>query len=78
MIKTNSLRADYLAKESNLNREQKLKTVDTIIKLLSEIDHNAEVVPEDNAEMFARLLTSLKGKPLNNDETKLVEEIASY
>ena len=78
MIKTNSLRADYLAKESNLNREKKLKTVDTIIELLSEIDHNAEVVPEDNAKMFARLLTSLKGKPLNNDEAELVEEIASY
>ena len=78
MIRTNSLRADYLAKESNLNREQKLKTVDTILELLSQIDHNAEVVPEDNAKMFIRLLTSLKGKPLNNDETELVEEIASY
>ncbi len=78
MIKTNLLRANYMADESNPESEKKLKAVDSIIALLSNIDHKAEVVPENNMEMFARLLTSLKGEPLNNDETELVAEIANY
>ncbi len=78
MIKTNFIRANYLAKESSPDREQKMKTVDSFIELLSKIDHKAEMVPEDNAEKFSRLLTSLKGEPLDNAEIELVEEIVSF
>lgn len=73
----NLLLTDYLTgKRSSTN--EKLKAANSIKKLLEKIDYKAEVVPENNPEMFIRLLTSLKKEPLNKDENELVAEIVNF
>jgi hypothetical protein len=77
MTKVNLLLTDYLTgKRSSTN--EKLKAANSIKKLLEQIDYKAEVVPENNPEMFIRLLTSLKKEPLNKDENELVAEIVNF
>jgi hypothetical protein len=77
MTKVNLLLTDYLTgKRSSTN--EKLKAANSIKKLLEKIDYKAEVVPENNPEMFIRLLTSLKKEPLNKDENELVAEIVNF
>ena len=78
MIKINLLLAEYMAKDTSAAGESRLRTIYSIKELLSQIDHRVEVVPEDNAQRYTRLLTSLKGEPLNKEETELVEEIVGY
>ena len=78
MIKVNLLLTEYMIREGNVPDKGKLKAIHSINELLSQIDHKAEVVPENNKERFSRLLTSLKGEPLNKDEAALVDEIINY
>jgi hypothetical protein len=78
MIKVNLVLAEYMAKGVENVNPEKLEAARFIKELLSQIDFAAEVVPENNAERFGRLLTSLKGGPLNKYESALVEEIANY
>jgi len=78
MIKVNLLLTEYMIREGNVPDKGKLKAIRSIKELLSQIDHKAEVVPENNRERFIRLLISLKGGPLNKDESVLVEEIVNY
>ena len=78
MIRINLLLVEYMYGKGNRANEGKLKAIHSIKELLSQIDFNAEVIPEDNIERFTCLLTSLKGQPLNNDETELAEEIVNY
>ena len=78
MIKINLLLAEYMAKDTGAAGENRLRVIYSIKELLSQIDHKAEVVPEDNAPKYKRLLTSLKGEPLNKEEADLVEEIVNY
>ncbi len=73
----NLILTDYLTGKKNGTKE-KLKAAVKIKKLLEQIDFRAEVVPENNPEMFVRLLTSLKGVPLNEYENELVDEILNY
>ena len=54
---------------------KKLRTIDSLLGLLDQIDHTAEVVPFDNLDRFSRLLASLKGEPLTEEEAMLVEEL---
>jgi hypothetical protein len=77
MLKVNLLLTNYLTGKKN-STEEKLKAANTIKELLEQIDFKAEVVPENNPEMFVRLLTSLKGVPLNEYENELVDEILNY
>jgi hypothetical protein len=77
MLKVNLLLTDYLTGKKN-STEEKLKAANSIKELLEQIDFKAEIVPENNPEMFARLLTSLKGVPLNENENELVDEIVNY
>jgi hypothetical protein len=78
MVKVNLILTDYLTgKKTNCN-DEKLKAANTIKELLGQIDFKAEMVPENNQEMFVRLLTSLKGEPLNVYENEVVDEIVNY
>jgi len=78
MTKVNLVLTEYLTGEKDRIDEGKIAAAHSIKELLSQIDFKAEVVPEDNFEMFVRLLTSLKGFPLNMKEKELVEEIINY
>ena len=55
--------------------KERLKAIKSIIELLSEIDFTAEVIPEKDKDRLTRLLVSLKGKPLDENEIVLINEI---
>ena len=78
MVKTNLILSEYLAMENVKLAEGKLKAVCSVKALLSEIDFNAEVIPENNLAKFTYLLTSIKGKPLTRDEIKVAMEIVNF
>lgn len=66
--------AEYVL-QYNLNRAQiKLLAFRSIKKLLSELDLNAEEVPDD-LDKFRQLLESLKGEPLTGLEHELINEL---
>jgi len=77
MTNVNLILTKYLTGEKVVDNK-KLKAAIIIKELLEKIDFKAEVVPENNLEMFTRLLISLKGEPLNKDEAELVKEIVMY
>ena len=78
MIKINLFLADYLANNNHIPDKERQKAIKSIKGLLSQIDFKAEQIPDNNKEMFMRLLTSLKGEALNKYENELVEEIGNY
>jgi hypothetical protein len=55
--------------------QKKLKAVQTVKELLDQIDFTVEVVPLEDIEKLSRLLVTLKGKPLNEEENRLIEKI---
>lgn len=64
------------ALQYNLNRAQiKLLAFKSIKNLLSEIDFNAEEIPDDE-ERFRLLIESLKGDHLSNLEMEIVKELS--
>ena len=62
--------------KSKIYREQnKLAAVKTIQELLGQIDFEAEVVPTKDIERLTKLLYSLKGRALNEEEIELLRSI---
>ena len=59
--------------KSNIYKEQnKLVAIKTLQDLLDQIDFNSEIVPMENIEKLSRLLNSLKGRALNEEERELL------
>ncbi len=57
-------------------REQKsLVAVKTVMELVNQIDHEVEEVPLQDRNRLSRLLVSLKGTELNEEESRLIEKI---
>ena len=78
MTKTNIVLNKYLKQNGHAENEMEIEAATNIKVLLNKIDLTAEVVPESSLDMMSRLLTSLKGEPLNSDEIKIVGEIINY
>ena len=78
MIKVNKVINRYLNETDNNEDEGKTEAAASIKKLLATLDLNAEVVPENNLDMFSRLIASLKGDSLNNNEIAVINEIISF
>jgi len=64
----------YLGEELPENGRKKMAAA-KIKSLLWAIDFEAEVIPE-SGDMLARLLVSLKGEELSEDEKEIVREIS--
>ena len=47
-------------------------------ELMNQIDHEVEEVPFQDKERLSRLLVSLKGTALNEEEGRLVERIIQF
>lgn len=59
--------------------EQKnLAVVKNFKELISQIDHNAEVVICEDKERLSRLLVSLKGKDLSETEQHMIDRIIQH
>jgi hypothetical protein len=54
---------------------ENLVAIKQLKALMNEIDHDAEEVPLTDKNRFAGLLASLKGQPLNDAESKMVDRI---
>lgn len=55
--------------------KQNLVAIKQLKALMNEIDHDAEEVPLTDKDRFSGLLASLKGQPLNDTESKMVDRI---
>ena len=78
MINANLISGEFNAGKTYNSKLAKLEAIDNLLELLAQIDYKLEVVPFDNLERFARLLTSLKGEPLNEIESELIKEFTNY
>jgi len=59
-----------------LYREQKsLVAVKKVMELVNQIDHEVEEVPLQDRDRFTRLLVSLKGCDLDDEEKRLIDKI---
>jgi len=59
-------------------REQKsLVAVKTMMELMDQIDHEVEEVPLQDRDRLFRLLVSLKGCELNDEENRLIDRIVT-
>ena len=75
MIKVNKVLNKYLKEKNSSQNPSKIKAASDIKAMLSMVDLNVEVVPENSIEMLTRLISTLKGKPLTNEEKELIIEI---
>jgi len=74
MIKTNIVLRKYLSLNS-LKDHVNIKAARNIKELLAQIDLSVEVIPENNLDMFSRLISSLKKEELSKDELRIIKEI---
>ncbi len=74
MLKVNKVIDKYIHLRGN---EERKEAAGNIRSLLAKIDQEAELVPEGNAEMLARLIISLKGNDLSADEQAIIFEIVN-
>ena len=73
MFKVNKVIDRIIRLQDNEDRKAAAKSIRS---LLTAIDQEAEVVPESNPEMLARLIASLKGSELSIAEREIIFEIA--
>ena len=52
--------------------QNKLKAIRGITELLKQIDFAAEIVPTDDIDKLSKLLYSLKGRALNENECDII------
>ncbi len=75
MIRGKIKQIELEIKYNIFTEQKKLKAVQTVKELLDQIDFTVEVVPLEDIEKLSRLLVTLKGKPLNEEENRLIEKI---
>lgn len=77
MVKVNTVLQKYLEDET-LSKTEIGKGAKSLKHLLNKLDAGAEVVPENNLDMFSRLIRSLKNDELTPSEQSLIKEIVEY
>ena len=58
--------------------QKKLVAVKNLKEILSQIDHEVEVVPFKDRERFSKLLVLLKGQALSEEENRMLERIVEF
>ncbi|MFK5982458.1 MAG: hypothetical protein QM499_06055 [Flavobacteriaceae bacterium] len=77
MIQTKLLLLEYTAVNDGSQNHWKLAAIRNIRDLLLGLDLNAEIVPVNNTDKLQKLISSLKGKKLTNEESKLIKELVT-
>jgi hypothetical protein len=75
MIRTIKILEGYLGDEPSAEGDLKMAAA-RILFLLSAVDLESEVIPENNFDMLSRLVSSLKNEKLDKWELQLLQEIA--
>jgi len=57
------------------SEKKNLIAVKNLSQLIDQIDFDAEVVPLENKDRLSRLLVSLKGSELNENENGMIDKI---
>lgn len=71
-----TLNSIKISSEKNIeNESKKIKTANSIEKLLDQIDFTTETVPTNDLKKLKKLFISLKGEELTIHELHLIEEI---
>ena len=75
MIKIKLDLVEFEMLKNPIKNLEKLSAVQNIKKLIEKIDFEAEVVPMQNKTKLNKLLISLKGSFLTEEESKIIEEL---
>ncbi len=75
MIKEILIAIEEEARERVCREQKNLVAVKKVMELLNQIDHEVEEVPLQDRDRLSRLLVSLKGCELNEEENQLIERI---
>ncbi len=67
--------AEQTAKENIKISIRRISAAKSIKKLLEQIDFSSEVVPLEDEERLSQLMTTLKGKSLDDAEKELIKEL---
>lgn len=84
LTKNNTMIQDILAdiemdvKYKIYTEQKNLIAVKNLKEILSQIDHEAEVVPVVDKEKLSSLLVLLKGQSLSDDEYRMIERVISF
>ncbi len=77
MIKEILIAIEQEAKDRVYREQKSLVAVKTMIELMDQIDHEVEEVPLQDRDRLFRLLVSLKGCELNDEENRLIDRIVT-
>ena len=75
MIKIKLDLVEFEMLKNPIQNQEKLSAIQNIKKLIEKIDFEAEVVPMQNKTKLNKLLISLKGSFLTEEESKIIEEL---
>ena len=75
MIKKILIAIEEEARDRVCREEKSLIAVKTVMALINQIDHEVEEVPFQDRDRLSRLLVSLKGCELNEEENQLINRI---
>ncbi|MGA9271092.1 MAG: hypothetical protein WBV45_10760 [Lutimonas sp.] len=77
MIKEILIAIEQEAKDRVYREQKSLVAVKTMMELMDQIDHEVEEVPLQDRDRLFRLLVSLKGCELNDEENRLIDRIVT-
>ena len=75
MIKEILIAIEEEARDRVCREQKSLVAVKTVMELVNQIDHEVEEVPLQDKDRMTRLLVSLKGCDLNDEEERLIDRI---
>ena len=75
MIKEILIAIEEEARDRVYREQKSLVAVKTVMELVNQIDHEVEEVPLQDRGRMTRLLVSLKGCDLNDEEERLIDRI---
>jgi hypothetical protein len=75
MIKEILIAIEEEARDRVYREQKSLVAVKTLMALVNQIDHEVEEVPLQDRDRMTRLLVSLKGCDLNDEEERLIDRI---
>lgn len=75
MIKEILIAIEEEARDRVYREQKNLVAVKTLMELVNQIDHEVEEVPLQDRDRMTRLLVSLKGCDLNDEEERLIDRI---
>ncbi|UCE92633.1 MAG: hypothetical protein JSV73_07280 [Flavobacteriaceae bacterium] len=75
MIKEILIGIEQEARDRVYREQKSLVAIKAVIDLVNQIDHEVEEVPLQDRNRLSRLLVSLKGSDLNEEENRLIEKI---